>query len=179
MQLGCYTELSTSSRRTAPRIPSSDHLDTYNEIGARATPQAPTAFQGSWTELYRDHLRAVLPTVAYVCQFHEWMGMILQRTGTRIPSTRGDWNSETAASFDRGSHSNRSCLQLASMDCARGPDRASAIVYQDFRDLILTMPTHIFDVRKCARQPPTISGGTSLTSCLRKWRHGLSVLGSS
>ena len=112
--------------------------------------QAPNAFRGSWTELYRDHMQAVLPEVGDVCQFHDWMGRYCDEPAPVFPvrSVAGTQRRRVYSTADR--------TQIAPADNSPAWIVHAVLIerrlssYRDFRDLISTMPTHMFDIRRCA-----------------------------
>src|SRR5262245_23325706 len=113
---------------------------------------APSAFYGSWMELYENHIEPVLPDVSIVTQFHEWMRQYCSEVAPVFPvrAVPGTQRQRVYSTVDG--------TQLAPADNSPAWVVYALLVeqrlssYQGFRDLISVMPTHMFDVRKFVRK---------------------------
>jgi hypothetical protein len=119
---------------------------------------APKHFRGSWLELFRDHIEPNLPPIEAVARFHEWLiaychdpAAVFSVRYVRGAERRQVYSTDDGTVIAPSDNSPAWVVHALLME-----QRLSC--YRDFRDLMLEMPAHMFDVPKLKNQTANANG---------------------
>lgn len=116
---------------------------------------APVQFRGSWLELYRNHIQANLPSVDAVGKFHSWMIQYSEDSNSVFPvrSVSGTERRKVYVTSDGTSIAPADNSPAWVVHALLMAQRLSS--YGDFRETMMTMPTHMFDIPRSVGPAPT------------------------
>src|SRR4051794_36844513 len=114
--------------------------------------QAPECFRGSLVELYRDHIERILPPPWDVARVHRWMAQYSSENSAVFPvrAVRGALRRQQYSTIDGTMIAPADNSPAWVIHALLLEGRLTS--YIEFRELMLSIPTHMFDIRKVTRK---------------------------